>query len=198
MVGTRLLTAADVERASRELAVAFAEDPFMTWIFRDPPTRAERLGLMTALTVRRGLQLGWTHLLVGGGGVAVWSPPDVALYDDETGAAIGAAIALDPGWGDVVGGAFERLGTHRPDTAHFYLGWLGVVPERRGGGAGATLLRRTLEVCDAEGHVAHLVSSNPRNIGLYERHGFEAVASIEVDDRGPIVTPMTRQPGGGA
>ena len=47
--------------------------------------------------------------------------------------------------------------------------------------------------CDREGLLAYLESSNPRNISLYERHGFEAVGEIQIG-AAPVVTPMVRQP----
>ena len=46
---------------------------------------------------------------------------------------------------------------------------------------------------DAAGLPAYLESSNPRNISLYERHGFEIMGRIQVGD-GPLVTPMLRPP----
>ena len=44
-----------------------------------------------------------------------------------------------------------------------------------------------------EGALAYLESSNPRNISLYERHGFEVMGEIQVG-AGPLMTPMLRQP----
>jgi len=34
-------------------------------------------------------------------------------------------------------------------------------------------MRHALARCDEESALAYLASSNPRNISLYERHGFE-------------------------
>jgi hypothetical protein len=41
--------------------------------------------------------------------------------------------------------------------------------------------------------LAYLESSNPRNIPLYQRHGFEAMGEIQVG-AAPVVTPMIREP----
>lgn len=38
---------------------------------------------------------------------------------------------------------------------------------------------------------AQLESSNPRNISLYERHGFETIGEIQIGNS-PVVTPMLR------
>ena len=44
---------------------------------------------------------------------------------------------------------------------------------------GARLLEHVLGNCDDTRLRAHLESSNPRNISLYERHGFEITAEVE-------------------
>jgi hypothetical protein len=47
--------------------------------------------------------------------------------------------------------------------------------------------------CDEEGMPAYLESSNPTNVPLYERHGFEVITEIQVADS-PVVYPMLRTP----
>ena len=46
---------------------------------------------------------------------------------------------------------------------------------------------------DEDGTPAYLESSNPVNISLYQRHGFEVLGTIQVGTSPPI-TPMLRQP----
>jgi len=46
--------------------------------------------------------------------------------------------------------------------------------------------------CDEEGLPAYLESSNPRNISLYRRFGFEAVGEIRVGNI-PALVPMLRE-----
>lgn len=58
-------------------------------------------------------------------------------------------------------------------------------------GLGAALLKHTLQICDSPGQTAYLESSNPQNISIYERHGFEIVDEIRIDDC-PVLTPMLR------
>jgi ribosomal protein S18 acetylase RimI-like enzyme len=54
-------------------------------------------------------------------------------------------------------------------------------------------MRHAVARCDQEGVLAYLESSNPRNISLYEAHGFEVMGEIQVG-AAPLVTPMLRQP----
>jgi ribosomal protein S18 acetylase RimI-like enzyme len=56
---------------------------------------------------------------------------------------------------------------------------------------GGELLTTSLRVVDADHLPAYLESSNPRNITLYERHGFEVTREIPIEG-GPSMTAMWR------
>lgn len=92
---------------------------------------------------------------------------------------------------ETVGKVFEATETFHPDEPHWYLALLGADANFQGQGLGAALLKHTLAVCDSGGHPAYLESSNPRNISIYERHGFEIMDEIRIDDC-PVLTPMLR------
>jgi hypothetical protein len=49
------------------------------------------------------------------------------------------------------------------------------------------------EICDRDGVLAYLESSNLRNVPLYERHGFEAMGTIQAGGS-PTIVPMLRKP----
>ena len=55
------------------------------------------------------------------------------------------------------------------------------------------MLKHALSIIDEKGLPAFLESSNPANISLYERHGFEVVGRIQVGSS-PAVQPMPRAP----
>ena len=56
---------------------------------------------------------------------------------------------------------------------------------------GSLLLKTALKRCDDDGVIAYLESSNPKNIPLYERHGFEVMGLIQPGDFPPLY-PMLR------
>jgi predicted GNAT family N-acyltransferase len=58
---------------------------------------------------------------------------------------------------------------------------------------GHGLIRNSLNACDDQNMSAYLEATSPRNVPLYERHGFEAVGSIQVADS-PQIIPMLRKP----
>jgi ribosomal protein S18 acetylase RimI-like enzyme len=57
---------------------------------------------------------------------------------------------------------------------------------------GAALMTEALKAVDRDGSIAYLESSNPRNISLYERFGFEVIGEIQ-SGSSPVVRPMLRK-----
>ena len=84
---------------------------------------------------------------------------------------------------------------HPHDRPHWYLNAIATVPQRQGRGLGARALQPVLERCAVDGTAAYLESSNPRNMSLYRRHGFDDVGRtpIQLPD-GPSIYPMWRDP----
>ena len=89
---------------------------------------------------------------------------------------------------------FEQMGQYHPDEPHWYLPLIGVDPAQQGKGYGSALLKYALRRCDEDGSPADSESSNPKNIPLYRRHGFEVLGTIQVGSSPPI-TPMLRRAG---
>ena len=85
----------------------------------------------------------------------------------------------------------EEVGKAHPEEPHWFLPAIGVDPIRQGSGYGSALLARSLEACDADHRVAYLEASNPRNVPLYGRFGFEVTGEIRVGSS-PLVVPMVR------
>ena len=199
----RLALATDLPAVTDALARAFVDDPMIRWVVgTDDPAEVVRCGAggFFAPATRAGLRRGHTYLVADDGavlGAAVWSPPDVDMFDD-------AAIEdlLDALGGLVGPEALERLGAlgeltgarHPHDRAHFYLLALGAT--ERGRGAGAAAMAPVLDRCDADGLPAYLESSNPRNLGFYGRLGFEPTWEAALPDGGPLLTGMWREPRG--
>jgi ribosomal protein S18 acetylase RimI-like enzyme len=77
----------------------------------------------------------------------------------------------------------------------WYLPLIGVDPIRQARGVGARLMAEALRRIDASRSPAYLESSNPRNVTLYERHGFERMGRIQVGSSPPML-PMYRPPRG--
>jgi ribosomal protein S18 acetylase RimI-like enzyme len=119
---------------------------------------------------------------------AIWLPPGV-----ESDPAQVAALDLpgSPEDDEISSELRAEMARFHPEEPHWYLWLIGVDPRLQGKGLGSALLKHTLRICDERGETAYLESSDPRNVPLYERHGFEALGVIKVRDVPPI-TPMIR------
>jgi ribosomal protein S18 acetylase RimI-like enzyme len=173
------------------IALAFAEDPMARWSLPDPADYLAAMPLFIDAFGGNGLAHGATHLVEAGKGAAMWLPPGVAPDEERMGSLMQKYVKGQTL--DELEAVFEQMGRYHPEGPHWYLPLIGVDPAYQGSGLGAALLRHALERCDADGVVAYLESSNPRNIPLYERHGFEALGVIQVGGS-PQVVPMLRQP----
>jgi GNAT superfamily N-acetyltransferase len=90
----------------------------------------------------------------------------------------GAALWLPPG----VGSDDAAIGA-----------LIGIDPAHQGKGLGGTLIKQATDICDRDGALAYLESSNLRNVPLYERHGFEVLGTIQAG-QSPTIVPMLRKP----
>lgn len=86
---------------------------------------------------------------------------------------------------------FEEMGRYHPAEPHWHLPMIGVEPAWPRRGHGSALLSHALQICDHQGLAAYLESSNPENIPLYKRHGFQVLGRIQVGSS-PVITPMLR------
>ena len=69
-----------------------------------------------------------------------------------------------------ISGRFHRRSA---SGKHLYLMFLGVEPSRQGQGLGSALIGAMLARADAEGLPCYLDTFQPRNVPLYQKHGFK-------------------------
>jgi len=173
------------------ITLAFAADPMARWATPDPVRYLAGMPAVVRAFGGNGFAHGSVYLAAGNAGAAMWLPPGVEP-DGERLAALAFANAPTDRHADL-GAVFEGMGATHPHEPHWYLPLIGVDPARQGQGIGAALLRYALRRVDADGLPAYLESSNPRNVELYRRHGFEAIGTIQAGTSPPIV-PMLRAP----
>jgi len=189
--------AADLDRLTETLASAFRDDPLLCWMFEDPQTRPEHRRAWMRFALEMGMTRGHVYSAAQQRAAAIWSPPDVTLFDElwaprmlET-----TREGLGEKAGEKLAALTQAMTSHPIEEPHFYLFVLGTHAESQGSGYGAEVLAPVLRICDAQGLAAHLESSNARNLPFYRRHGFEVVAEVPMPN-GPVVRPMRRPPPG--
>jgi ribosomal protein S18 acetylase RimI-like enzyme len=196
---TRPATAADRPIAATLLARAFIDDPALSFLFTDPADRPRRLArffaLITSIDSTPAL---WT--LAGDekgaeSAVALWRPP--GSWRTSPAAMLINALPLIRIFGWSLRRALAMQGqieAHHPHPPHWYLQFVGCVPERQGRGLGGAVIRARLAQCDADGVPAALETATPANVGIYEALGFAVTGTYRISGGGPEFWSMWREP----
>jgi len=176
----RLAGDADLDVAASVLTDAFVdEDGLNYWLKQGPQKdRARRrffdAGVRDLISPKRTIWL--AHSDGAPVGAAIWLPPGATAFAFSP---LRQALMLPllMGIAGVAGmrRAFavgDALAARHPSEPHAHLVFLGVAPAAQGRGVGAAILKRTLADVDAAGAAAYLETTTPRNVALYERHGF--------------------------
>jgi len=186
----RSATEADQKAVTDVITLAFSSDPMARWAFSDPATYMSVMPQFVQAFGGNGFAHGTVYCVDAALAAAMWLPPGV--HPDSERMMQLVERHVPPHKLPDMMQVFEQMDHYHPKEPHWYLPLIGVDPACQGRGFGSALLRFALERCDGDGLPAYLESSNPRNIPLYERHGFETVGSIQVGSS-PAIVPMLRR-----
>lgn len=184
-------TARDRKSVIDVITLGFSSDPMARWTLPNP---AQYLAVMPEVVEAFGgkaFEQDSAYCVDDFSGAALWLPPGTQPDSERLGALI--AVHAPASVQEDAGRVFEQMGTYHPHEPHWYLPLIAVDPAYQGRGLGGALLKQALARCDADRLPAYLESSNPRNITLYQRHGFEILGRIQAGSS-PVVTPMLRAP----
>ncbi|WP_316812549.1 N-acetyltransferase [Pedobacter heparinus] len=160
------------------------------WSLPDPAKYLAAFPSIAKAFGGKAFESGTAYMANGITGVALWLPPGARsdeesltrLFDENT----------DNDIKEDMQRIFEQMEKFHPTEPHWYLPMIGVDPVHQGAGAGAALMTEALKAVDRNGSMAYLESSNPRNISLYQRHGFEVIGEIQ-SGSSPVLRPMLRR-----
>lgn len=186
-----IATIADAERVVATLTHAFSLDPLVRWVYPDPQQYWTYWPEMMRLYGVGALARGTVHVAEDFAGVALWLPPGVHPEEEALGELMERSVS-ERDQADVFDVLGQMAAAH-PSEPHWYLPFIGVTPLRQGQGVGSALLRHSLARCDRDGQLAYLDATTSESRRLYERHGFEVVATIQTGSS-PHVWPMLRTP----
>ncbi len=176
----RLADADDIAAAADTLAAAFEHYPWTRYVIPQEHYH-ERLRSLQQLYLEYARTHGIVAVAGDCDGVIALLPPD--------------APEPAPGMVDEVmrlhGDRIGRLQHGDPPAGAWRVETLGVRPERQGQGLASTLLVFALaEAVRRGGGQVVLDTSDPRNVCLYERHGFQTTTHTDTG-HGPPVWTMT-------
>jgi GNAT superfamily N-acetyltransferase len=189
---TRTVTAvapSEAERAVAVIVLAFSADPAARWTYPDPHHYLTHFPAVVRALGGRAFARGTAHQVSRFAGAALWLPPGTEPDVEALGSLVSGTVAAE--LQGEVSAVFARMGSYHPREPHWYLPLVGVDPAHQRKGYGGALLQHALSECDRHHAPAYLESTNPLNIPLYKRHGFEVLDTIQVGSSPPIV-PMLR------
>ena len=185
------ISSADPGKRSKVLdtvLLGFSADPFVRWIC---PEAHNYLKFKDAFDAYGGgaIEKNSAYVVEGYCGAALWLPPNVDADEDRFIEEIEKNVSTEKH--EPLFKILEELENYHPSESCWYLPIIAVDPSYQNKGIGSLLMKHALEIVDSEGLPAYLESSNPRNMSLYQRYGFETMGQIQVGDSPPL-HPMIR------
>ncbi|MPZ40623.1 MAG: GNAT family N-acetyltransferase [Rhizobiales bacterium] len=187
----RTMTADEEAQAIATIALAFGADPVARWTWPNAHQFLAAFPRMVRAFGGKAFAHGSAHVVGDHAGAALWLPPGVEPDEEALGEVMQST--LSPSRLEEAPGMFEQMAKYHPSEPHWYLPLIGVDPGHQGKGYGDALMSFALDRCDRDRMPAYLESTNPRNITLYRRHGFEPLGTIQAGSSPPLV-PMLRPP----
>jgi len=190
---------ADIDAAAHDLAAAFAEDPLFAWFMRtDAATASARERFFRVILKEAAFPDGKIERPASGGAAAVW------IGSENLGPQpLHREVRALPMLLNATGlGRFSRLlalrkamdDNHPMTHSHDYLWFLGVTPAAQGHGLGSRLISAHTAGLDARGRASFLETATPRNVPLYQRHGYRVIQEYRPAADAPLCWAMWRDP----
>jgi ribosomal protein S18 acetylase RimI-like enzyme len=184
-------TEADMNRVIDTIVLGFSIDPIVRWLFSEPHAFLANFPTLLKLFGGGAFEHNSAYHTDEFVCSALWLPPDV--HPDEEGIVELLEEKLDGPLLQDAFAMFEQMDKFHPVEPCWHLAFIATDPAQTGRGYGSKLLEHTLRVCDADKKLAYLESTNPANITLYQRHGFELAGEIQAGSS-PTMYPMRREP----
>jgi ribosomal protein S18 acetylase RimI-like enzyme len=183
-------TPTDRARALAVIAYGFIRDPIARWVWPTAEIYAAHMPAFVEAFSGRALEHSTADLTACGGAAAFWLPPGVEPDEEAVMAVLDRSVPKSRA--AEMEEFFAQMARFHPTAPSWYLPQIAADPACQGRGLGSALLTHRLSLIDAEGTPAYLESSNPANIPLYRRHGFEVIGEIQAGSS-PVMYPMVRR-----
>lgn len=170
--------------------LAFSGDPGIRWMYPEAERYSKHFPNFARAYGGQAFECATAYVLDETKGAALWLPPGVDPDGDAIESVVRESVA--PERLETSLRVFEEIAGYHPEEPHWYLAMIGVDPACQGSGLGTRLLRETLAKVDEQLLPAYLETSNPANLPLYERFGFEIMGEVTGTADGPPTFPMYR------
>ena len=184
-------TPADEAAIIAVITLAFSTDPVTRWVRPDSQQYLTHFPTAVRAFGGKAFAHGSAYYVEGYAGAALWLPPEVQTAEAEQSSVIQSTVDKRE-QGDLFA-VVEQMRSYHTKEPHWYLPLMGIDPIHQGHGYGSALLEHALRPCDQTQTLAYLEATSPRNMALYQRHGFEVLGTIQVG-KSPPLFPMLRKP----
>jgi GNAT superfamily N-acetyltransferase len=181
------------DRLIHSLALAFQNDPALSWIIPDDAARRHALPRLFKTMLAADRRAGWVLASPGGEVATLWRAPG----QSKTGAWEFTAqlIPMMRTFGGSLGRAIrvsDAIHAHHPKSDDFWLlQYAGVAPDHQGKGWGGLAIRDGIARATAAGKPVLLETATLSNVSLYARLGFEIIDEWDIRG-GPHFWTMLR------
>jgi len=171
------LTESQIEPAAQTLARAFHDYPAFVYVFPDAVERRNEFPLLLQSFVHYGVLHGEVYATSQNmEGVAVWMPPDYpggfSIVPEVSKDALDRMMYF--------GGEVYSVRQHHVPAAHWFLEFIGVLPDLQGQGYASILLKPMMARIEQEHLPCYLDTEVEKNVAIYQRHGFRVVEDTEI------------------
>ena len=170
------------------LKLGFSNDDLLRWVFPEADSFLKSFDIWMEEFSKESFKNNIVFSEESFHGTSLWHPPGFE-FDESS---LHSTFESIPGnrLEDVIK-FFEEFSEYHPEDA-WYLAFIAVDPCKQGSGIGSFILKEALKMIDERNEKAYLEASSERNMSLYERHGFECMGRIQINDS-PTAFPMIRQ-----
>ena len=169
---------------------AFVSDPVERWLFPELAQYQAWFGKFVAAFAGEAFDQQSVWTLGDFDAVALWLAPGAGVDEAAIAEVLTDAVAAEQH--EDMFSVLEQMDRAHPAFEHWYLPWLGVVPDAQGQGLGGQLLEHGLAIVDRTHLPAFLETPNPRTVAFYERHGFVLTAESQSGGCPPVIS-MVRE-----
>ena len=170
------------------LKLGFSNDDLLRWVFPEADSFLKSFDIWMEEFSKESFKNNIVFSEESFYGASLWHPPGFEFDESVLGSTF---ESIPESRLENVLKFFEEFSKYHPKDA-WYLAFIAVDPSKQGSGIGSFILKEALKMIDEKNEKAYLEASSERNMSLYERHGFECMGRIQINDS-PAAFPMIRQ-----
>lgn len=196
-VVTRRATRQDIARSGEVLGDAFGDYPWTRWTVDPTDHQARVTGLQTSALDLLGLAYGQVWVTSADDvihSVAVWMDSTTTIPESVTAELARVRSDLEGSLHHRSLAAEQTLPGWQPAHRHVLLAAIGTTTTMQGQGLAGRTLQPMLDQVDQHGVTTFVETSTAHNVAFYRHRGFEVAGHHVIDNGGPDVWAMIRQP----